>query len=140
MIQVTSISEPLRPEYYKPDELQFIENDPHHWRLSVRSTIWRPPTDVYETEDAIIIRVEIAGMKEEDFTIELDSRLISIRGIRSDVPERRAYHQMEIRFGEFSCELDLPSPVIIEEVKAAYKDGFLRVVLPKIRARHIPID
>ncbi|MBN1146914.1 MAG: Hsp20/alpha crystallin family protein [Anaerolineales bacterium] len=105
----------------------------------MRTPAWRPPTDVYEFEETLVVRVEIAGMREEDFSIQLNGRLLSIRGARQDVAERRAYHQMEIRFGEFSIDLELPFDVESEQVQATYSNGFLRVQLPKARPRHIPI-
>ena len=76
----------------------------------MRPHVWRPPTDVYETEDAIVVRVEIAGMREADFTVALVERSLLIRGVRQDLTERRAYYQMEIPFGEFSTEVELPRP------------------------------
>jgi HSP20 family protein len=96
--------------------------------------------DVYETEDSLVVRVEVAGMREEAFTVDLDGRSLAIRGSRSDTPERRAYHQMEIHFGEFLIEMELPSDVEPENVEAFYQDGFLRVVLPKVKPRQIHID
>lgn len=108
--------------------------------LIMQTPAWYPPTDVYETEDNIIVRVEIAGMQDEGFAIELSGRHLLIRGLRQDQPERRAYHQMEIRFGEFAIELALPSPVDSNQVEAEYADGFLRVILPKAHPRHIPIE
>jgi HSP20 family protein len=134
--------DPLQPEHLRPDEIHFMDYGPAHFRLVMRSPAWRPPTDVYETEDAIVVRVEIAGMQDEDFSIELDERILAIRGVRplpGDPPERRAYHQMEIRFGEFSSEVELPTAVLAAEVKADYENGFLRVVLPKLRPRQIQI-
>jgi HSP20 family protein len=107
--------------------------------LSTRSPLWRPPTDVYETEDSIVVRVEIAGVREEDFTIQLDGRILSIRGLRPDNSARRAYHQMEIRFGEFNIELELVAVVSVNEVQAVYNNGFLLVTLPKSRPYHITI-
>ena len=77
------------------------------WRVGTRSLDWRPPTDVFETEAAFVVRVEVAGMREDDFAIELDERYLYIRGTRLDTPERRAYQQMEIRFGEFSVAVEL---------------------------------
>lgn len=133
-------AEPLYPGHHLPEEMQFMDAGSSHWRMSLRSHVWRPPTDVYETEVEIVVRVEIAGMKEDDFTIELNDRYLSIRGVRPDIPERRAYHQMEIRFGEFNTEVELPSAVIADGVEAVYRDGFLRVVLPKARARKIQIE
>jgi HSP20 family protein len=106
---------------------------------TIRPHIWRPPTDIYETEEAIIVRVEIAGMREDDFSLELDGHSLSIRGFRQDIAERRAYHQMEIRFGEFSVDLNLPHPIQTEQVEATYAGGFLRVTLPKATPRQVPI-
>jgi HSP20 family protein len=106
----------------------------------MRSPLWRPPTDVYEIEEAIVIRVEIAGMQEEDFSISLAERLLTIRGVRPDIQEKRAYHQMEIFFGEFLCEVELLSPVDAEAVTAEYQAGFLRVILPKLRAKRVQIS
>ncbi len=68
----------------------------------VTQNIWSPPTDVYETEKEFIVRVEIAGMREEDFEVIFENGYLFISGVRPDVSERRAYHQMEIRFGKFS--------------------------------------
>jgi len=110
-----------------------------NWRLSMRTPAWRPPTDVYEWEETLVVRVEIAGMREQDFAIQLNGRILTIRGTRQDLPERRAYHQMEIRFGEFNIDLELPSHVDADQVQATYSDGFLRVQLPKARSRQIPI-
>jgi HSP20 family protein len=132
--------DPSPPETIMTNEMRFIENGPIHWRLSIRTPAWRPPTDLYETEDAIIVRVEVAGMTEEGFTIELDGRSLLIRGARPDIPERRAYHQMEIHFGEFICELELPVSVAAERVEAVYQNGFLRVYLPKSLPRQIPVE
>ena len=127
------------PESGPSEEYHYIDSSGEHWRLTMRTPHWRPPTDVFETEEAFVVRVEIAGMREEDFTIELDGRLLLVRGIRPDQQERRAYHQMEIRFGEFSSEMELPSAVKADEVRADYQNGFLRIVLPKAKPQKIEI-
>jgi HSP20 family protein len=104
----------------------------HAVSWQVRSNAWSPPTDEYETEEAYVIRMEIAGMREDDFEVSLENNTLFISGSRTDdTPERRAYQQMEIRFGKFAIALDLPGPVNIEQACAEYKDGFLTVVLPK---------
>ena len=102
----------------------------YHWRILMRSPSWRPPTDVFETDETLFVRVEIAGMREEDFTIELNGRELTIRGARQDPAERRAFHQMEIRFGEFAFALELPSPD-----RAGRRPGGLQGRLP---ADHAP--
>lgn len=131
MVELELKSVPLKPGWYTSEEVQSLTPGASRWRNGIRPHIWRPSTDVYETETAIVVRVEIAGMREEDFSISLANRLLSIRGVRPDLPARRAYHQMEIAFGEFSTEVELPGPVLTESVVAEYTDGFLRLEFPK---------
>ncbi len=110
------------------------------WQVQVRSSAWSPPTDMYETDDEYVVRVEVAGMREADFEVTLDDGYLVIAGSRPDVQERRAYHQMEIRFGRFSTTVGLPGAVDVEASRAEYLDGFLTVVLPKAKPSKIPIQ
>ena len=103
----------------------------HAVSWQVRSNVWSPPTDVYETEEAYVACVEIAGMREDDFEVMVENNTLLISGSRPDYTERRAYQQMEIRFGKFSTAVNLPGPVDIEQARAEYKDGFLTVIIPK---------
>ena len=131
--------EPLQPRWYSTDESESLRQGANRWRNGVRSHIWRPATDVYETGDSIVVRVEIAGMREEDFSISLIGSQLTVRGNRPDIQERRAYHQMEIFFGEFSTEVELPGPVLSDQVTAEYTEGFLRLVFPKDRPKKISV-
>ena len=97
----------------------------------VRSNTWRPPTDMYETEDNVIVKMEIAGMRDEDLEVALQDNQLLISGSRADSTERKAYHQMEIPFGKFSVGIELPVRVNTESATAEYKDGFLTIQLPK---------
>jgi HSP20 family molecular chaperone IbpA len=110
------------------------------WRMLNRPRLWSPPADVYETEDEIFVRLEVAGMREADFAVALYGRLLAISGVRSDVNERRAYHRMEIPFGEFAIEIELPQAVDESRVEAVYTTGFLKIVLPKARPHPIRIE
>jgi HSP20 family protein len=101
----------------------------------VRSTTWRPPTDLYETEESCVIKVEIAGMRDEDFEVAFENNILMIRGHRPDLNEKRAYHQMEIRFGGFEIAAEIPVIVDIEKAIAEYKDGFLVIILPKVTSK-----
>jgi HSP20 family protein len=112
----------------------------HAVSWQVRSSMWSPPTDVYETEDTYVIRVEIAGMREDDFEISLENNTLLISGVRPDLTERRAYQQMEIRFGKFSTALNLPDPVNMEQARAEYNDGFLTILLPKATSNQIKVE
>ena len=112
----------------------------HAVSWQVRSNVWSPPTDEYETETAYVVRVEIAGMREEDFEVLLENDTLLISGSRSDFPDRRAYQQMEIRFGKFATSVNIPGPVDVDQAHAEYKDGFLIVVLPKATPNQIKVE
>ena len=108
------------------------------WQVSFSG--WNPPTDVFETEENFIVRVEIAGMKDADFDVAIENQILMISGNRSELNERRAYRQMEIRFGKFEIAVEISVPVEIERSVAEYKDGFLVVQLPKLSPKHIEVE
>jgi HSP20 family protein len=103
------------------------------WQVSIHSYSWNPPTDVYETEASFIVRLEVAGMRQSDFSIDVEDNFLVISGARSESPEHRTYHQMEIRFGEFSTAIEIPAGADVTKAQADYEDGFLNVVMPKIK-------
>ena len=109
------------------------------WQVQVRAGIWSPPTDVYETENGYVVRVEIAGMREADFEITVEDGFLMISGSRPDVPERRAYQQMEIRFGKFETIVGIPGPVDLDASRADYSEGFLTVTLPKAKPNQVQV-
>jgi HSP20 family protein len=112
----------------------------HTVSWQIRANAWSPPTDVYETEKSYVARVEIAGMREDDFEVMVENNTLLISGTRPDLTERRAYQQMEIRFGKFSTAVNLPGPINMEQAHAEYKDGFLTVVIPKARPNQIKVE
>lgn len=140
MIEVSKRSDQPSSTWNAADDYQSYIQDGFRWRLNARPHVWRPAADVYEIEQAVVVRVEIAGMRESDFVISLHARMLTISGTRSDIQERRAYHQMEIPFGEFALDIELPNVVDENRVEAYYKDGFLKVILPKARSHLIKIE
>jgi HSP20 family protein len=139
MVEIELKSNPKRPAWELPSDVD--SNISHfHWRVSSRQHAWRPPTDVYVTDEAIIVRVEIAGMRAGEFSITFEDHTLTIRGTRPDYAERRAYHQMEIRFGEFRTDVGLHWPVDTDKIDAEYKDGFLRVILPLTKSQSVEIQ
>jgi HSP20 family protein len=94
--------------------------------------VLRPPTDVMEEGDRLVILVEIAGMRRGEFHVALNSQRLMISGNRPRPLESpTAYHQLEVRYGEFRTEVTLPWPVDDEGIVAEYDDGFLRIELPR---------
>ncbi|RME44857.1 MAG: Hsp20/alpha crystallin family protein [Chloroflexi bacterium] len=115
---------------------------PGHRLPARRQCVWCPPTDVYETSDAAVVRVEIAGVKEEDFEISFADNVLTIAGVRRNrESEQRAYQQMEIWSGPFRTQAHIPWRVDVDAVEAHYADGFLVVRLPKVgrQVRQVPI-
>ena len=98
------------------------------------SMVWRPPTDVYETRDKLVVVVELAGMAEDDMTVTLFSDRLVIEGIRQQtaVTEMNACHQLGIKYGEFRSEVYVPFPVDTDSVKAEFQNGLLTVTLNKL--------
>ena len=109
------------------------------WVSVRRQRVWRPPTDVYETDSHIVVKVEIAGMNEEDFEISLSNRTLTIAGVRRDPAEKLTYQQMEILYGRFETQVYLPAPVEEDRIEAIYEDGFLKVMLPKAKAKRLDV-
>jgi HSP20 family protein len=112
---------------------------PGRWVVVRHAHAWRPPTDVYETDENVVVRVEVAGMKETDLSVSLTDRVLIITGVRQDPSPKVAYHQMEIRYGDFRTEVFLHWAVEQESIVATYSDGFLQVVLPKAGARRVRV-
>jgi HSP20 family protein len=109
------------------------------WRINLKSHLWRPPTDVSESKEKVIVRVEIAGMVNSEFSINFDNNILSIQGNRPEIPHKHSYHQMEIHFGEFFTDVLISHQIDIEKIEAIYDDGFLWVILPKALSHNIPI-
>jgi len=110
-----------------------------HWMSTGQHKVWRPPTDVYETDTCIVVTVEIAGMEEQDFAISLDARRLIIGGVRHDPASKLGYQQMEIMYGHFETDVHVPGAIDKDGVEATYQNGFLSVSLPKVAPRQVPI-
>lgn len=92
---------------------------------------WRPPTDVFETEDQVVIKVEVAGMTPDGFEISFAERILQIRGNREDKQRKLSYHCLEVQYGEFLSEVYLPGKYNEDKIEAQYENGFLTLNLPK---------
>ena len=97
------------------------------------ATLWRPPADIYETPDAVIVVIELAGVAEDDMTVTLFSDLLVVEGKRDQpVTSINACHQLGIQYGNFRSEIAVHAPVDHDNVRAEYKNGLLKITLPKI--------
>lgn len=113
--------------------------DPWGGRLSITLARphWRPPADLYEVPEGLIVKVEVAGLSDEDFDLTLYDDALVIEGVRawSLSTDAGRFHAVEVRYGPFRLELPLLIQVDRERVRARYDLGFLTVTLPKMEAR-----
>ena len=102
-------------------------------------SVWRPLTDVYETDKELVVRMDVAGMNSRDFDIMLRGRVLTIRGVRRDPAGsgRKHFHKMEISLGQFERIIAIPTGIQLSSMQAHYDNGFLVIRLVK-GARHIP--
>ncbi len=100
---------------------------------------WRPPVEVYETDVALIVSTEIAGINQDDLSVVIEHDVLSIRGERLDDRggERRSYRETGIAYGPFGVDVYIPFSVDAERALADYVNGFLRIILPRSSTRTI---
>jgi HSP20 family molecular chaperone IbpA len=104
---------------------------------------WRPPTDVLEGPSGLLVKVELAGMREDDIEVTLFDDVLVVAGRRAEeYPEQIdchsqecRYHESAIQYGEFQAEVYLPLAVDADQVVARYDRGFLYITLPRRRAQ-----
>lgn len=96
-------------------------------------SLWRPPTDVFETQDSVVVRMEAPGLHVEDISVTLHARTLAVRAVRRDpCPEGKCkVHQIEVHYGLFERVIPLPTHIVHEEADGKYVDGFLLVTIPK---------
>jgi len=128
-------SGPVTP--HSADELEVYFNDyVRGARVGFVSTPkWRPPTDIYETDDSFVVVMDIAGVEPGEFTVALDAGMLTVSGERRErASGRREYHAMEVKVGPFERTFRLPKPVDPASLKATYELGFLEIRLAKLPA------
>ena len=104
------------------------------------SQVWRPPTDIYETSAAVIVKLEIAGMNGEEFKISFMKNVLAVRGIRKDDEAKLNFHCMEIPYGKFQTRILIPGSYMEDCIQAKYENGYLYVILPKNGEVHSDIQ
>jgi HSP20 family protein len=104
-----------------------------HSPVLTAKRLWRPPTDVFETESEVVILSEVAGMKRSDFSITLSENILTIKGERKEKAHqsRTYYRNMEINYGMFERNIYLPEDVDSKEISANYRNGYLEIRIQK---------
>jgi HSP20 family protein len=106
---------------------------------------WAPAVDIYEQDGNIVLKAELPGVDPKDVDVRVENNVLTLRGERkldSDV-KKEGYHRVERAYGSFGRSFTLPTVVDTEKIKAEYKDGVLRLTLPKreeAKAKQISIS
>ena len=114
------------------------------FRDRLRGDRWHPEVDVFETDEAVVVRAELAGVRGEDLRVTVDGETLRIAGARAapEPADVKRLHQMEIATGPFERRLRIPIAFDRDAVSAHLSDGFLTVTLPKRVAiqQRVPIE
>jgi HSP20 family protein len=119
------------------------------WRMGIGDLIpagaWVPSIEVYENKNNIIVEAELPGVTKDNVSLNLTDDALSIEGERKDEREKKGEHYLlrEATYGSFHRVIPLSQAVDGAKVKAEYKDGILKVTLPKAeetKSREIKIE
>jgi len=105
---------------------------------------WHPFTDVFETKDTLVFKMELPGFKKEDIQIEFKNQTLIVKGERKQDEEikKENYHRMERNYGLFQRYFEIPTSIDSQKINATLKEGILELVLPKkeeAKPKAIPI-
>jgi HSP20 family protein len=96
-------------------------------------TTWAPAVDIYETENELVIKADLPDMEEKDIDVRVENNMLTIRGERKfeESVKEDNYLRVERAYGSFSRSFSLPNTVSTDAIQANYKNGVLKVELPK---------
>jgi HSP20 family protein len=99
-----------------------------------RQAPWMPAMDVYETDDELVVTVELPGMSADDVDVSVEDATLTVSGTRafSSQVKEESYHRIERRYGTFSRAVTLPPQVDTSKVDARFADGVLTVEVTKV--------
>ena len=114
------------------DSLAATRTDP-----AAPPSAWTPPADVYETADGFTVLMDLPGLSPEDVDIHVDGDRLVVRGERrrSDKTRPESFHRVERSYGVFTRLFQLTDEVDPDKVRAEFRDGLLRLELPRLHTR-----
>jgi HSP20 family protein len=125
--------DPFRDLARMQDEVARLFDDRLANRANGESVGWTPACDIFEDEEAVTLRFDLAGVDPKDVDIRFENGVLTLRGERKLEREeqRERYHRVELAYGTFTRSFSLPGTTDPEKIRAESKNGVLSVVLPK---------
>jgi HSP20 family protein len=114
-------------------------------RVSIVEGEWAPAIDLLEDENRVVVKAELSGMAQEDIEVRILGDTLTIKGEkkRESSHQRENYHRRERAYGAFHRSISLPTSVVPDKASASFKNGMLKIDMPKkeeARPRQIRID
>jgi HSP20 family protein len=112
---------------------ELMEDFDRNWLRSSETRPMMPAVNISENEDGFVLDLAAPGMQKSDFKINLDNNVLSISSEKQDENEEKSekYSRREFCYSSFSRSFTLPKSINYDKIKADYKDGVLKVNLPK---------
>ena len=125
--------EPAREMMTLREAMDRLFDDAFTRPLSIRDGWSAPAIDMYQTDDEIVVKAALPGIKPEDVQINITGEVLHIKGeIKyEDEQQERAWHMREQRFGAFERSVALPTDVVADKARAEFENGVLVITLPK---------
>lgn len=94
---------------------------------------WNPKVDIFEEADRYVVKAELPGVDKDKIAIDVNGRVLTVKGERSNENEvkEKNYYRRECSYGSFQRSFTLPAETDSEQIKAEYKDGVLKLDIPK---------
>ncbi|MCJ8279307.1 MAG: Hsp20/alpha crystallin family protein [Rivularia sp. ALOHA_DT_140] len=101
--------------------------------LTKYSTGWKPAIELKDTREDLILRSELGGVDAKNLEVQVAKQAVLIAGeiTNESSSEENGYYTSELRYGKFRRMINLPVPIKNEKVKAEFKNGMLKLVIPK---------
>jgi HSP20 family protein len=125
--------EPAREMMTLREAMDHLFDDAFTRPLTLRDGWSAPAIDMYQTDDEIVVKASLPGVKAEEVQINITGEVLTLKGETKQVEEKKdkAWHMREQRWGAFERSVVLPTDVVADKAKAEFENGILTITLPK---------
>jgi len=125
--------EPAREMMTLREVMDHLFDDAFTRPLTLRDGWSAPAIDMYQTDDEIVVKASLPGVKADEVQINITGEILTIKGETRQVEEKKekAWHMREQRWGTFERAVALPTEVVSDKAKAEFENGILTITLPK---------
>lgn len=125
--------EPAREMMTLREAMDHLFDDAFTRPLTLRDGWSAPAIDMYQTDDEIVVKASLPGVKADEVQINITGEILTLKGETRQVEEKKdkAWHMREQRWGAFERAIALPTEVVADKAKAEFENGILTIILPK---------